>query len=98
MSRNIISVSLPPSLIKQIDELSHAEDRSRSSVMRRALLDYISARTPEEAPESDDLNAIKISNKEYELGQGVTLQELKNKNEMESFHSEKRDKTRSKVR
>ena len=78
MSQNIISVSLPSALIKQVDQISITEDRSRSSVMRRALIDYVSSRMPEEVPETDDLEAIKTSTREHELGQGVTLQQLKN--------------------
>jgi len=92
-TRSIISVSLPPSLIKQVDKLSLTEDRSRSAVIRRALVEYVSSRIDEESPESGDLRAVKTSSQEYELKQGMSLQKLEN--EMELIHSTKRSKTRS---
>ncbi|MEZ4104237.1 MAG: ribbon-helix-helix protein, CopG family [Candidatus Paceibacterota bacterium] len=96
MQKNIISVSIPSALIKQVDQLGQIEDRSRSSIMRRALLAYISARTPEEIVEADDLEAIKISGQEYALEQGLTLNQLKDV--LEDNNSEERGKARNKVK
>lgn len=42
MSRNTeaISITLPPMMIKQIDETAHKEDLTRSSLFRKAFRQY----------------------------------------------------------
>ena len=93
MSRtNIISVSLPKDILDKLDALQKSEDRPRSTIIRRALVEYMMKDLSETSPLSGDREAIATGTKEYTLGKVTSLENIKSKYDVESRTHTKRRK------
>lgn len=97
MSRtNIISVSLPKDIIAKLDALQKTEDRPRSTIIRRALVEYMMKDLAETVTAPGDKEAIASGVKEYALGKVTSLKGIKKKYDVEGrTHAKSRKSTRS---
>ena len=97
MSRtNIISVSLPKDVLAKLDALQKSEDRPRSTIIRRALVEYMMKDLPETTPVSGDKESIGVGIKDYTSGKVTSLANIKEKYDVESrTHTRSRKKSGS---
>ena len=75
-----MTISLPPAMLKEIERVRMAENRTRSELMREALRTYLRtfySRFPIEVPTKAEVAAIRQGRAEIRSGQYVTLQQLK---------------------
>ncbi|MFZ0887191.1 MAG: ribbon-helix-helix domain-containing protein [Candidatus Binataceae bacterium] len=73
--REILTVSLPREMLKQVEQVRKAEHRTRSELVRETLRAYFAlARSfPAEPATPSDVRALARARREYERGQTVTL-------------------------
>ena len=82
------SISLPPDMAKELERVQKVEHRTRSELVREALRTYFRqaesrsvperiAALPEEAPTSDELEAIREGNADFREGRHITLKQLR---------------------
>ncbi|MBZ5538777.1 MAG: ribbon-helix-helix protein, CopG family [Acidobacteriia bacterium] len=75
-----MTISLPPAMLKEIERVRLAENRTRSELMREALRTYLRtfySRFPVEAPTKAEVAAIRRGRAEIRRGQYITLEQLK---------------------
>ncbi|MGB7621616.1 MAG: ribbon-helix-helix protein, CopG family [Terriglobia bacterium] len=75
-----MTISLPPAMLKEIERVRLAENRTRSELMREALRTYLRtfySRFPIEAPTKAEAAAIRRGRAEIRSGQYITLEQLK---------------------
>ena len=72
----LLTASLPPEMMREVERLKKAEHRTRSELVREALRTYfkIRAQFPEEEPTSTDLRALKEARHDLERGETVPLE------------------------
>lgn len=76
--RQIMTISIPPEMAKEVEETMRSEHRTRSELVREALRTYISIRRfPEEAPTPAELRAIRRGEAAIRRGDYITLDELR---------------------
>ena len=74
--RQTFTISLPPKMAAQVDEVMKAEHRTRSELVREALRTYISIRRfSGDVPTAAELRAIRRGEAAYRKGDYVTLDE-----------------------
>jgi len=77
-TRQTITISLPPEMLKQVEKTMRSEHRTRSELVREALRTYVSVRRfAEEVPTPAELRAIRRGRAAYERGDYITLDELR---------------------
>ena len=71
-----ITISLPPTMAKQVEQAMKAEQRTRSELVREALRVYLSARLlADEMPTAAETRAYRQGMAAYKRGNYVTLGE-----------------------
>ena len=73
-----MTVSLPPAMVEQFEEVRKAEHRTKSELVREALRQYFYSRFPVGSASKAELAAIRRGRAEIKKGQYVTLDELLN--------------------
>jgi len=68
-----MTVSLPPALLYQFDEVRKRESRTRSELVREALRAYFESRYPEESPTQEELSALRRGRSAYRRGDALSL-------------------------
>jgi predicted transcriptional regulator len=71
-----MTISLPPEMAKQVEEVSRQESRTHSELVREALRRYFYSRFPVATASKAELKAITRSRAEVEQGHFVTLDQL----------------------
>ncbi len=78
-TRQTMTVSLPPAMIRAVEKVRKAEHRTRSELIREALRAYFSARRtfPTYTPTPRELQDIEKGRAEIRRGDYYTLDELR---------------------
>ncbi|MBI3894725.1 MAG: ribbon-helix-helix protein, CopG family [Acidobacteria bacterium] len=58
-TRHIVTISLPPAMVRQLEAVRKRESRTRSELVREALRQYFAKRLPGIAPTKKELAAIR---------------------------------------
>jgi predicted transcriptional regulator len=74
----IITISLPPAMVQQFEEVRKKESRTRSELMREALRVYFELRYPVVSPTKAELSALRRGRAALRRGDTVSLSELLN--------------------
>ncbi|MBI4469187.1 MAG: ribbon-helix-helix protein, CopG family [Acidobacteria bacterium] len=75
-TRETITISLPPAMLREVERIRKAEHRSRSELLREALRAYFLRRFPEVAPTKAELRALEQGRAAMRKGEYITLDEL----------------------
>jgi metal-responsive CopG/Arc/MetJ family transcriptional regulator len=75
-TRQTMTISLPPEMIEQVEQVRKAEHRTRSELVREALRSYIASRFPAVTPSLEDVRALRQARREHVRGQFVNLDDL----------------------
>jgi CopG family transcriptional regulator/antitoxin EndoAI len=72
----LLTASLPPEMMREVERLKKVEHRTRSELVREALRTYfkIRAQFPEEEPTPADLRALKEARRDMSRGETVPLE------------------------
>jgi len=68
-----MTVSLPPALLRQFDEVRKIESRTRSELVREALRVYVETRYPAVQPTKAELVALRRGRAAFRRGDAVPL-------------------------
>jgi CopG family transcriptional regulator/antitoxin EndoAI len=68
-----MTVSLPPALARQIEEVQKIESRTRSELVREALRVYVETRYPLAKPTKAELSALRRGRAAFQRGDAVPL-------------------------
>jgi len=71
-----MTVSLPPAMIKKVEEIRKAEDRTRSELVREALRRYFEESSPTVPATEAELAAIRRGRAQIRRGHFVALNQL----------------------
>lgn len=71
-----MTISLPPAMLKQMEQVQKEENRTRSELLREAWRRYFESRFPVEVPTQAELRAIRRGRAEIKSGKFVTLEQL----------------------
>jgi len=71
-----MTISLPPALVRQFEEVRKAESRTRSELVREALRAYFESRYPAVQPARDELAALRRGRAAFRRGDSVSLSQL----------------------
>jgi Arc/MetJ-type ribon-helix-helix transcriptional regulator len=74
----IMSVSLPPAMVRQFEEVRKKESRTRSELVREALRTYFESRYPDLQPTKAELAAIRRGRVALHRGNFVSLKQFLN--------------------
>ncbi len=74
----IMTISLPPAMVRQFEEVRKKESRTRSELVREALRAYFNARYPAVAPTKAELAALRRGRAAFRRGDSVSLTQLLN--------------------
>src|SRR5215831_7150382 len=74
-TRQTLTISLPPAMLKQVEKVSRAESRTQSEFVREALRRYFSG-FPVVTATPAELAALARGRAEFEQGEYVTLDAL----------------------
>ncbi len=77
-TRQTMTISLPPAMVRDVDRVRKAESRTRSELVREALRRYFSGGFPAVTPTTTELTAIRRARAEIKAGKFVTLEQLLN--------------------
>jgi Arc/MetJ-type ribon-helix-helix transcriptional regulator len=69
----ILSISLPPALLQQFEEVRKKESRTRSELVREALRAYFEERYPAVTPTPAELAALRRGRAAFRRGNSVSL-------------------------
>src|SRR5271166_927517 len=69
----IMSISLPPAMLRQFEEVRKKESRTRSELVREALRAYFEERYPAVSPTSAELAALRRGRAAFRRGDSVSL-------------------------
>jgi predicted transcriptional regulator len=87
---NTMTISLPPALAKQMEQVQKEEHRTRSELIREAWRHYFESRYPVYTPTKAELAAIRKGRADFKKGDFVTLNQLHN--DLESARHQERKK------
>jgi metal-responsive CopG/Arc/MetJ family transcriptional regulator len=73
---HIMTVSLPPALVRQFEEVRKKESRTRSELVREALRAYFESRYPAVQATKAELIALRRGRAAYRHGDAVSLKTL----------------------
>ncbi|MGP8174246.1 MAG: CopG family ribbon-helix-helix protein [Terracidiphilus sp.] len=68
-----MTVSLPPALLCQFEEVRKRESRTRSELVREALRAYFESRYPEDSPAQEELSALRRGRAAFRRGDALSL-------------------------
>ena len=68
-----VTISLPREMLKRIELVRRAENRSRSELVRDAINIYLARPLPHEPASRSEIAALKRARREYERGETITL-------------------------
>ena len=71
-----LTISLPPAMAAQMEEVQRQENRTRSELVREALRQYFESRYPSVTPTKADIAAIRKGRAAYKRGDYVRLKQL----------------------
>ncbi len=74
----IMSISLPPAMLQQFEEVRKKESRTRSELVREALRAYFEERYPAVAPTRSELAALRRGRAAFRRGDSVSLTQFLN--------------------
>jgi Arc/MetJ-type ribon-helix-helix transcriptional regulator len=74
----ILSISIPPALLQQFEEVRKKESRTRSELVREALRAYFEQRYPALAPTAAELAALRRGRAAFRRGDSVSLTQYLN--------------------
>ena len=69
----IMTISLPPAMLRQFEEVRRLESRTRSELVREALRAYFEERYPAVTPTKDELAALRRGRAAFRRGDSVSL-------------------------
>ena len=77
-TRQTMTISLPPEMIREVERVRKAEHRTRSELLREALRAYFTARRtfPTYTPTAAELRAIEKGRAEMRRGEYLTLNDF----------------------
>lgn len=78
-TRQVLSISLPREMAREIEQVSEFEQRTTSELVREAIRGYLKEhkqRIPVAAATAYELHAIARGNKEIKTGQYVNLRDI----------------------
>ncbi len=73
-----MSISLPPAMVRQFEEVRKKESRTRSELVREALRAYFESRYPAVEPTKAELAALRRGRAAFRRGDSVSLTKLLN--------------------
>lgn len=68
-----MTISLPPAMVRQFEQVRKAESRTRSELVREALRAYFEARYPAAPPTRAELAALRRGRAAFRRGDAVPL-------------------------
>lgn len=71
-----MTISLPPAMVRQFEEVRHRESRTRSELVREALRAYFAERYPQVAPTKEELAALRRGRAAFRRGDSLSLGEF----------------------
>jgi Arc/MetJ-type ribon-helix-helix transcriptional regulator len=71
-----MTISLPPAMLRQFEDVRKAESRTRSELVREALRAYFESRYPAVTPTMDELAALRRGRAAFRRGDSVSLEAL----------------------
>ncbi len=71
-----MTVSLPPALVRQFEEVRKKESRTRSELVREALRVYFESRYPLAEPTKAELSALRRGRAAFRRGDAMSLKTL----------------------
>lgn len=71
-----MTVSLPPALVRQFEEVRKKESRTRSELVREALRVYFESRYPAVEATPDELRALRRGRAAFRKGEAVSLKDF----------------------
>jgi predicted transcriptional regulator len=71
-----MTVSIPPALIRQFEEVRKKESRTRSELVREALRAYFESRYPEVTPTKEELAALRRGRAAFQRGDVMPLKKF----------------------
>jgi predicted transcriptional regulator len=74
----VMTISLPPELLRQFEEVRKRESRTRSELVREALRVYFEQRYPVVQPTRAELAALRRGRNAANLGNSLSLSEFLN--------------------
>src|SRR5271157_6370609 len=74
----IMSISLPPAMLRQFEEVRKKESRTRSELVREALRAYFEERYPAVTPTSAELAALRRGRAAFRRGDSLSLTQFLN--------------------
>ena len=74
----IMTISLPPAMLRQFEEVRKKESRTRSELVREALRAYFEQRYPAVAPTAAELAALRRGRAAFRRGDSVSLMQFLN--------------------
>jgi CopG family transcriptional regulator / antitoxin EndoAI len=86
----IMTISLPPAMAKQMEKVQKEENRTRSELLREAWRLYFESRYPIYRPTKADLSGIRKGRADFKRGDFVTLSQLHD--ELETARQQTRKK------
>jgi Arc/MetJ-type ribon-helix-helix transcriptional regulator len=74
----IMTISLPPAMVRQCEEVRKKESRTRSELVREALRAYFEGRYPAAQPTKAELAALRRGRAAFRRGDAVSLTQFLN--------------------
>jgi Arc/MetJ-type ribon-helix-helix transcriptional regulator len=74
----IMTISLPPAMVRQFEEVRKRESRTRSELVREALRAYFDERYPAVTPTKAELAALRRGRAAFRRGNSVSLTQFLN--------------------
>src|SRR5271165_18876 len=71
-----MTISLPPAMVRQFEQVRKAESRTRSELVREALRAYFEARYPAVPPTRAELAALRRGRAAFRRGDAVPLMQF----------------------
>jgi metal-responsive CopG/Arc/MetJ family transcriptional regulator len=71
-----MTISLPPAMAKQMEQVQKEENRTRSELLREAWRHYFESRYPVNRPTQAELASIRKGRADLKRGDSVTLSQL----------------------
>ena len=75
-TRETITISLPPAMLKDIERVRKAERRTRSELLREALRAYFLRRASEVTPTRAEIRALERGREAMKRGDYLTYEQL----------------------
>jgi Arc/MetJ-type ribon-helix-helix transcriptional regulator len=72
----IMSISLPPAMVRQFEEVRRRESRTRSELVREALRAYFEERYPAVTPTKAELASLRQGRTAFRRGDSLSLEKF----------------------